>query len=163
MTGWCCELVHYRDGPRHLEVSSYAYCRRDSFQCQAEQMHKNLCISAGKTRRLWMPDVDQRTETRHFIWFEFSVLFESEEWPSMEPKPNHRGTRNGTMIHRQLINVRNLSLWHDARPEEVPWTIPPAVGLILPHQICNPPQKTFLNPRSSCKTRRQVVFGIRDF
>jgi hypothetical protein len=26
--------------------------------------------------------------------------FESEEWPSLEPKPNRSGTRKSTMTHR---------------------------------------------------------------
>jgi hypothetical protein len=69
-----------------------------------------------------MPYVDQIMEARYFM-SEFSVLFESEEWPSMEPKPDPGGARNGTMTHRQLIYIRSLSLWHSIRPEEVPPTM----------------------------------------
>jgi hypothetical protein len=29
------------------------------------------------------------------------------------------GIRNGTTTHHQFINVRSLSLWHGARPEEI--------------------------------------------
>jgi hypothetical protein len=57
-------------------------------------------------------------ETRYF-WSELRALFESEEWPSMEPKQNDEGTRHIIMIHCQLINVQSLSLWHGERPEEI--------------------------------------------
>jgi hypothetical protein len=76
-------------------------------------------ILAGKVRTLWMPDGDQIMETRHF-WSELSMLFESDGWPLIKRKPNHEGTRNGTMTCRQLTNIRSLSLRHDARLEEVP-------------------------------------------
>jgi hypothetical protein len=52
-------------------------------------------IQVSEARRLWMPDVDKIMETRHFRP-EFSVPFESEEWPSMKPKSNHGGTHNKT-------------------------------------------------------------------
>jgi hypothetical protein len=54
------------------------------------------------------------------FWSDSSVLFESEEWLSTEPMPNHGGTRNSPMIHRQLINVRSLSFSHGARHETIP-------------------------------------------
>jgi hypothetical protein len=50
---------------------------------------------------------------------EISVIFESEEWRSMEPKLNHRGVYNSSLTYRQLINVRSLSLWYGVRVEAV--------------------------------------------
>jgi hypothetical protein len=84
----------------------------------AQKNFASYRIQAGKAKRLWMPDVDQIMENKH-PWSEFSVLFEMEEWLSIKPKPDHEGTPNKTMIHRQLINARSLSLWHATRPEEV--------------------------------------------
>jgi hypothetical protein len=71
----------------------------------------------------------QRSQSPLF-WFELSVLFESEEWPSMEPRINHGATRDRTTTHRPLMNIRSLSLWYGVRPEKVPWKMWPDTGLI---------------------------------
>jgi hypothetical protein len=48
------------------------------------------------------------------LWSDFSMLFEPEHWPWMEPKLNHGGTGNSAIDHRQLMNIQSLLLWHRA-------------------------------------------------
>jgi hypothetical protein len=52
-----------------------------------------------QSKKLWMPDVDQTMKIRP-LWSESSVLFDWEEWPSMEPKPNYGDIGDRTMTHR---------------------------------------------------------------
>jgi hypothetical protein len=87
-------------------------------------------IPEGKTRRLWMPDVDQIMEIKHF-GSECSALFEPEERPSMDSKPNHGGTHNRTMTHHQLIEVCLFDTAHDLK--KVLGKCDPTLGAVLHH------------------------------
>jgi hypothetical protein len=115
---WCFIEMEV-DSSKYLLMLAVAEIPFDVKQNKCTKNSASYHISAGKARRLWMPEVNQIMETRLFCP-EIYGLFESEEWPSMELNPNHGGAHDKTMTHRQFINSRSLSLLHGARPEEVP-------------------------------------------
>jgi hypothetical protein len=62
-----------------------------------------------------------RTSTQFWtpgiVCSQLSLMFESEENLSVEPRLIHVSTHVRTMTHHQLMNRQNLSLWDVARPE----------------------------------------------
>jgi hypothetical protein len=78
-----------------------------SFDVRQNRCTKELCIVPHPGRQSTKTVYAGRRPNNGNQAFcsELSGIFELEEWFPMQLKPNHGGTRNKTMTHRQLINV----------------------------------------------------------